>query len=326
MKISGQAFGKLILSGEHSVVYGKPALAMALNNFVATTTINVGANNHSPLRCGNDEILFSLPNINYKNIISVSQLRELKSRLDNNYLNFLHGKCAALLQYAFIHCCERLNIKLSGSLEIYTNSNILIGCGMGSSAAVIMSLIRALVDLYGLNGYPDNYLQFGRDVENLQHGRSSGLDLYLAAHGGCVRFDNQNIVSRAMPKIPLILVNTGKPITITGECVSFAAKYFRGSNTMADDFAAVTDAFDAALMANNLPNIKECIRANHRLLTQIGVVPEKAQDFIAKIESLSGAAKICGAGACTGENAGIILVTADSDITSLVNDYGYEII
>jgi mevalonate kinase len=297
---TAQAPGRLILSGEHSVVYGQPALAMAIDK-VAETRMDSRLRGNDKKGRGNDTSFSSL-DLNYKQSISTE-----------------------LLQYAFKHICDQFNINLAHGLEIRTQSNISIGCGFGSSAAVIISLMHAVINFFALDVTVNEYLQLGREIENLPHGRSSGLDLYLAIHGGCVRFAGKETVARAMPEIPIHVINTGKPKTNTGECVNFASKYFRASNSLAQDFGAVTDSLDKALQANNLADIKECIRANHKLLTAIGVVPEKVRNFIAQVESLGGAAKICGAGACAGQNAGAVLAVTEADFSAIVTDYGYEI-
>ena len=51
----------------------------------------------------------------------------------------------------------------------------------------------------------------------------------------------------------------------------------------------------------------ELIRANHRLLTRIGVVPAALIRFAEQIEQLGGAAKVCGAGAVSGDAGGLIV-------------------
>jgi mevalonate kinase len=290
---TAQAPARLILSGEHSVVYGQPALAVAIDKVTKTRVM---------ARIGQPGVCFFSLDLNYKQSVSTE-----------------------LLQHAFSSICKQFNIKLLHGLEIQTQSNIPIGCGFGSSAAAIISLFHAVINFFALNVSVDDYLQLGREIENLPHGRSSGLDLYLAIHGGCVRFAGKQTVARSIPEIPMYLVNTGKPQSNTGECVSFAAQYFRANKSLAQDFAAVTDAFDKALQANNLADIKKCMRANHKLLVHIGVVPEKVQNLIAQIESMGGAAKICGAGACIGQNAGAVLLVTEDNISDIIKNYGYAI-
>jgi len=54
------------------------------------------------------------------------------------------------------------------------------------------------------------------------------------------------------------------------------------------------------------------IRENHRLLSDIGVVPHRVQHLIAEIENVGGAAKICGAGSVSGDHAGVVWVYGNS--------------
>ncbi len=56
----------------------------------------------------------------------------------------------------------------------------------------------------------------------------------------------------------------------------------------------------------------------------IGVVPERVQRLIREIESVGAAGKICGAGSCRGKNAGVVLVVTETDVTSIVEKYGYQ--
>jgi hypothetical protein len=62
---------------------------------------------------------------------------------------------------------------------------------------------------------------------------------------------------------------------------------------------------DAVLLWNS-------VRENHRLLCEIGVVPTRVKKMIEAIEALGGAAKICGAGSVTGENAGVVWVVGNA--------------
>ena len=61
------------------------------------------------------------------------------------------------------------------------------------------------------------------------------------------------------------------------------------------------------------------------LLNEIGVVPGRVCDFVSEVEQAGAAAKICGAGAVAGDNAGMVLVAARETPTELCAKYGYEI-
>ncbi len=316
---------KLILSGEHAVVYGKPAIAMAINRY-AESTINTNLSS---------AILFDCLNFKSAKSFTLQALEGIKHRLQDKYHAFLEGRCGIrevlktpfeLLQYTVTHLLETLNVTLSEGLNIRTESEIPIGCGMGSSAAIVMSTLYALAHFLKLDIDPARFLALGREAENLQHGYSSGLDLHLAMKGGCLRFEEGRTVTRVLPQMPFQMVQTGTPESTTGQCVSMVSKHFR-CGTRANDFAAITELFDEALQAKDMTGIQACIRQNHKLLVDIGVVPPKVQDFIGALEKEGAAAKICGAGAIKGNNAGIVLVVsdADRDLSSITKNYGYSL-
>ncbi|MCL5261502.1 MAG: mevalonate kinase [Gammaproteobacteria bacterium] len=322
-KIVARAPAKIILSGEHAVVYGKPALAMAINRFTETSLQPHPEN----------AIMLNLLDLNFSRAFSPSALQNLKHSIQLRYQKFTLGQCQIndvvnlpeeLLQYALGCCIEKLKFNMHAGITININSNVPIGCGMGSSAAMLISFIYALVDFYTVKMDIGKYLALGREIENLQHGYSSGLDLYLAVNGGCYYFVADEIKSRSLPNLPICLVHTGKPESNTGACVSKAAVHFKKSS-LGDDFAAVTNAMDTALNDNNLSATKACVRENHKLLTKLGVVPTKVGEFIQQVERVGSAAKITGAGAAYGNNAGMLLVVGVADLTDLAASYGYEV-
>lgn len=316
---------KLILSGEHSVVYGKPAIAMAINRYAESTIMSSLSS----------AILFNCLNLKYAKSFTLHTLKVLKKRLQYQYHEFLEGRCNIrevlkrpfeLLQYTVTHLIETWDIPLSQGqgLEIYSSSEIPMGCGMGSSAAMVMSTLHALAHFFKIEIDPIRTLTLGREAENLQHGYSSGIDLQLAMDGGCLRYQEGKSVRREIPHFPLTIVQTGRPETTTGQCVANVAKHFKQSSIM-EEFAAVTEGFDAALQNNDMNKIQEFIRLNHRLLVEIGVVPDKVQAFIAELEKEDYAAKICGAGAVAGEKAGVVLVASETSdtLSAIAQKYGY---
>lgn len=323
LAITTRVPGKIILSGEHAVVYGRPALALAINHF-ATTTIT-----SQPGR----GIGFEFSNDNLKRIATLQELQTIKAEIAKRYRKFTAGKCQIkevihspleLIQYAFAYLVENLFLTVTGGIKVQVELSLPIGCGMGASAAVILSLVHALVSYYGHTLTMDKYLYFGREIENLQHGRSSGLDLFLSLHGGCYFFVAGEVSRRSLPRIPLMLINTGRAESSTGECVEKAAKYLQGG--VADDFSQTTISMDLALKQNDLAAVKQSVWKNHELLQKLGVVPKRVANFIAAIAARGGAAKISGAGAIYGNSAGIVLVVGQEEVLDLVAEYGYAIL
>ncbi len=314
---------KLILSGEHAVLYGQPAIAMAVNYYTETV-----------ISWHKEQVInFNLLNLEYAKGYTLYALNKLKLRIQKNYRAFLRGKCGIkdvlkkpfeLLQYSVSNLIEKLNLQLTKGLEIQINSNIPIGCGMGSSAAAIVSTMHAISCLFNLKLEAKKLLSLGQDIEDLQHGKSSGLDLHLTLFGGVVKFYQGDTEPRHIPDTSyLYAVNTGSPQTTTGESVIKVAKYFT-SGKLGEDFGAVTNALDVALRKNNLLDIQNAIKENHKLLNTIGVVPKKVYDFIAAIQQQKGAAKICGAGSVVGEEGGMVLVVSEHDLSSVAKKFNYH--
>ncbi|MDA1044035.1 MAG: mevalonate kinase, partial [Verrucomicrobia bacterium] len=120
--------GKLILSGEHSVLYGRPAIAMAIDRS-AQTIIGPTV---SPL------VSFSLDDLDYSESFTFRALRDLTKRVSDNYHQFLDGELGIrevllkpidLFQYAFITVLDGLHESLEHGLNVRLVSNIPIGCG-----------------------------------------------------------------------------------------------------------------------------------------------------------------------------------------------------
>lgn len=315
--------GKLILSGEHSVVYGKPAVAMAIDRSV-TATIE---------ETQDQQVSFDLPDIRERDSFTVLALREFKRRALNNYHLFIEGKLGIrgvlykpvdLFKFGFITVLDGLHRSLDSGIVIKLKSSIPVGSGMGSSAASVLSELRALGHYLRVDFKPEWYYEFSLETEKLQHGHPSGVDSYISLHGGCAAFQNGQARSVPLPRMKMYLVETGAPEATTGECVMQVKAQFENDRIW-DDFETVTREVEKAVCENNEVLMRSLLRENHRLLCRIGVVPRKVQQFVHDVEAAGGAAKICGAGSVRGENGGVVLVLADFMPSALAEKYGYRI-
>ncbi|MEM9242682.1 MAG: hydroxymethylglutaryl-CoA synthase [Pseudomonadota bacterium] len=317
--------GKIILSGEHAVVYGKPAIALAVNRYAETTVVADSEN---------DKVDFDLLDLHYHKSLTKQALKDLKSSIKRKYHKFLNQECTIqdvikqpvqLVQFATAHLMAHLQQPPQG-IKVSTQSNIPVGCGMGSSAAVSLSVLKAINEYYGHHVDSDMYLKMSHEIENLQHGNSSGIDLNVSLYGGCVYVNGGDIEQRPIPRVPMFLVNTGKPRSSTGESVSHVRQYF-AEDAIWNEFAATTNALDQLLASDDVDKIQSIIRHNHRLLCRIEVVPQKVQQFIQDLEQHGAAAKICGAGSVVGDNAGMVLVITDQldHIKPVCRHYHYTV-
>lgn len=317
--------GKLILSGEHAVVYGNPALVMAINRYAQVSVKHEASS----------EISLNLADLAYHNHLSLRTLSRLKAKVKEKYRRFTSGdfsirevlqKPFELAQFVLGVLTDSMHPVLPKGMKVHVQSDIPMGCGMGSSAATILGVMLAISHYLKKPLSSEELFQLALEAENMQHGFSSGLDLKIAMHGGCLYVHEQQLEPRPAPSFPLYLVNTGAPACSTGECVEKVSHFFRLAK-INHAFANATYAMDAALKKQSVSDMQQAMRDNHQLLVDIGVVPKKVQQFIAAIEAKQGAAKICGAGSIVGDQAGAVLISIDepSRINEVCTQFGYQL-
>ncbi len=337
--ILGRAPAKTILSGEHAVVYGQPALALALARYAQVVISRLDCDAVEPCADGHCELVLS--DLNRRYSLELSQLGRFRERCQQRYQRFINDQlpieavlpdAADLYRYAlalFVADSSTVTTRLSGC-RIELHSEIAIGAGMGSSAATVSALLTALAEFSHTPLTTTQLVELTTRCEMLQHGRSSGLDPAICASGGLAQFQQGQI-----SPLPFeldrhwYLVDSGRPSCSTGSCTSRVRQQFADSDIW-PKFGTVTDELAAALNQQSPPHIIGAVRANHRLLVQIGVVPAPVQRFIDAVERHGGAAKISGAGAVSGESGGLILVYYTGDPKTFFNplleslDYSWQ--
>jgi mevalonate kinase len=152
--------GKIILFGEHAVVYGHPALAVPVTQVHADVQVSGSS------RAG---LWIDAPNI------------DLHAELTT--LPIEHPLAAVVHNLFFI-----LGINPFPSLNLRINSTIPVASGLGSGAAVSVALIRAISTYIGhpLSDEQVNELAF--EIEKLHHGIPSGIDNTVITYARPVYF------------------------------------------------------------------------------------------------------------------------------------------
>jgi mevalonate kinase len=158
--VSSSAPAKIILFGEHAVVYGRPALAVPVTQVQATATISENS------RGG---VWIEAPNVNLSS--AISQLAP-------------DHPLVAVVNSVF----SSLGITRPPACTVYLQSTIPVASGLGSGAAVSVAILRALSAYLGkpLTDAQVNGLAF--QAEKLYHGSPSGIDNTVVTYARPVYF------------------------------------------------------------------------------------------------------------------------------------------
>ena len=169
--MTGRAFGKVILLGEHAVVYGHPALAAGISPGVdATLGSRAGAYAELTVRPWNVTVR--------SDVVPPAEQPTLDA--------------------AFAALVAELGEPARGA-RLEATAHLPPGGGLGSSAALGVAIARAV-----LPDADDARIDAAAHVfESVFHGNPSGLDAAVAARGGVLYFRRGQAPDRVAPKRPL---------------------------------------------------------------------------------------------------------------------------
>ncbi|MDB2614331.1 mevalonate kinase [Chlamydiales bacterium] len=320
--IKEKAPGKVIITGEHAVIYGAPALSMQIMRY-AYCSIQKG-----------EGIKIVFKNTSTPELISsFEEIVPIKIALDKRYQAFLKGEITAsqilkdpreLLLYAISLFASENNIKIRGIL-IQISSEIPLRAGFGSSAAIIVSLLKALARFFDITFLENTLFKMAQKVEHLQHGKSSGLDVATVLSQMPIYFEKGHYQTIDIKTNALHLIHTGPSSSTTGECVSHVKPHFLNT-PLVQKFKTVTNQITDTLKSGEIQPLISAIKDNHQLLKKLGLVPKTVGNFIQEIEERGGAAKICGAGSIFEGGAGCVLIVSEASFEDLINKYHYQLI
>ena len=272
--VERSACAKVILCGEHAVVYGRPAIALPLSHLRARARVEPATR---PFR-------IVAPDINRTYTVDLDADRSLM-RLAAATLDFARPACASAGSQL-----STLNAQLTLTSDIPSGSHL------GSSAAVSVAVARAMASYAGRKLEPAEASALAFEAEKLHHGTPSGIDNTVVAYEQPVWF-----VRSAAPSplggegwgegLNLVIADTGisTPTRIPVGDVrrgweADPASYERLFDQIGD---VVTESREA-LMAGDWLRLGRLMGANHRLLVQLGV-------SCAELDGLCDAARRAGA-------------------------------
>jgi mevalonate kinase len=301
MTTTATAPGKIILFGEHAVVYRRPALAVPVEDIQATATV-------SKLMAVPGEIQIEAPGIGLS-----SSLAALRS--DHPLAAAIKGTLSAL------------SISRPPACTVRVASTIPVAAGLGSGAAVSVAIIRALSGFLG-NPLPDdkvNSLAF--EVERLHHGTPSGIDNTVVCYRKPVYFVKGMPLEFVRIGWPFVVVigDTGIP-SPTKDTVGDVRRAWDSNpeklEKIFDQIAIVVQEARQAIECGNISALGPLMDENHALLKELGVSSLEL-DRLAEAARGSGAqgAKLSGSG--RGGNMIALVDMADADrVAQTLKSYG----
>ena len=260
--------GKLILFGEHAVVYGRPALGLGLRRGVEARLKRA----------------------------KTFSLRIPMWELEINDTSEQLGE-------AFFSLVAAMKVPAGFAAEITCDVQLPAGAGLGCSAALGVAIARVIES--ELDRELDKrvrILEASNAWEEVFHGNPSGIDAFLAYHGGCYLFSkgtSPKKIAVNADELVLVVAHSGATGS-TKEQVALVAKRRENSQTVETILDEIGECVRVGRSAFELGEGKvagEAINRNHRLLQELGVSTAKLDAMCANARSAGAlGAKLSGAG------------------------------
>jgi mevalonate kinase len=263
--ITATAPGKVILFGEHAVVYGRPAIAVPVRQVQATASIQ-------PARAGRGLTILAT---------DLARVLHLRDAAPDDPL-------AVMARATLAHCDAP-----EPDANLTVHSTIPIASGLGSGAAVSASIARALARFLERDLDAATISALVYEVETLHHGTPSGIDNTVVVYAQPVYFVRGQPIQTLAVKRPFTIAvgDTGvkSPTKIAVGDVRKAWEADRDRyEALFDRIGSIAEQARAAIETGAVDALGPLMNENHALLRDSGVSSDE-------LERLVSAAKQAGA-------------------------------
>ena len=284
---TSSAPGKVYLFGEHAVVYGEPAVPCAIERRARVTV----EEREEGMRVHAGDLTLSGFTIEYDG--------QGDERPDVDVPDSLVEAGMGYIDAAAEQARDAADTPDAG-LDITVESEIPLGAGLGSSAAVVVAIIDAASRELGVELAPAEIADRAYRVEyDVQDGQASRADTFCSAMGGAVRVEGDDCRQLPAPQLPFVIGYDGGAGD-TGALVSGVRELKDTYDFAADTVRAIGDVVrtgEDALAAENLAEIGDLMDFNHGLLSALGVSSRSLDAMVwAARDAGAMGAKLTGAG------------------------------
>ncbi len=289
MRVISSAPGKVTLFGEHAVVYGYPAIVTAIDRRVWVEAE----------RRSDDAVVIAAQDLRVPGVIVTYRGNEVL--IETDYGRTLSA--IAYLRKAVEVTSNYLGVK--GGVNINVRSEMPVGAGLGTSAAVSVATIAAYARVMGYELSRNEIAELGWRVEREVQGIASPMDTSIAAFGGTLRIWREG---REFVRKPLT-IRLDSPILVgyverehtTAEMVKrvreLLSRYPETIKSILNAIGRVTDEAEKALIRGDDTLVGELMNVNHGLLEALQVSTRKLNQMVyaARMAGALGS-KLTGAG------------------------------
>jgi mevalonate kinase len=281
--VETSAPAKVILFGEHFVVYGEPAIVLAINKRA-----------YAQAKTRKDNRIY----INSYNLKASGFFKGQQFTTEKG------GKEAERKLQPIKMIIQKILDKSNErtGLDVTIKSSIPVAVGLGSSAAVAVSVAAAVSQLLNVTLSERDIFQLAYEAEQLVHGTPSGIDPAVSTYGGTLLFQKNKGFEplHINADIPLVIGNTGIQRS-TGKLVALVREKRDRYPTIIEPVikagGEIARKALSALKKGDLVTIGELMDINQALLSAVGVSSEPLERLIQAARSAgSYGAKLTGGG------------------------------
>lgn len=266
--------GKIILFGEHAVVYNRPALAVPVNQVQAEVEVS---------DLDQPGIWIHAPGIDLH-----SELSTLPSN---------HPIASVILKVL-----NHLSVSERPNLYVSIQSSIPVASGLGSGAAVSVALIRALSNFLGHPLANEQVNDLAYEIEKLHHGIPSGIDNTVITYNMPVYYIKDKPIEtfKAGKPFTIVIGDTGIPAPTKESVGDVRSLWLRDTNRFENIFneiAQISLIARRSIESGKPELLGELMDQNHELLQQMTVSsPELDALVLAARKAGALGAKLSGGG------------------------------
>lgn len=296
-KVTVSAPGKLLLFGEHAVVYGRPCLVTAVGQRMKVTVELIS------------EPVFQLnaPDVqitNYQKPISELGKGDPSTSLGTGIpkgAKFVEIAVKNFLASQSTSEVKKMQLHLGG-VRVITKSQFSSQFGFGSSSASTVCVIKALSELTDKKLTNKQIFDLAYKTVLDVQGKGSGADIAAAVYGGTLYFVTGGKVIKPLniSSLPLIIGYSGikaDTITIVNQVLEKAKKYPKQIENIYTSIQSIVDLARKSLLKSDWETAGELMNFNQGYLVSLGVSSQKLDNMInAAKDAGAYGAKLSGAG------------------------------